>query len=391
MTKFEAWITQKWQDKGIANLIVTRTRDDGRTDLGCFTVDLGCLGAKDAFLCEDVSNSEFQEILDQHIPTESRERIHPSCAKLLIEKAVAYAEGLGFLPGGEFKKARKALSGIDSEACDLDITFGKAGKPFFIAGPKDSKERIETVMRILKTKFGPQGFGYALSDVGDEDDPADEFDDDALTDDDDDLDDDFPDEDELEAALAAEGDSAEKIESIRTDLRTFIETQQGIWPSFEHFLGTMTAMQACPEKVSPLQMLELLPGCNLSLFKDALSMKEFIDNFDCYWKSLNELLALEVLSGPSASSPIDLYEDEYDSSEEIISAHIEWSRGFLTATLRFAEEWGLALKRKDLAQDWGTIRFWAESDVDNPSKKMKTTELDKAILHLFSTLNPDLL
>ena len=98
MTRSEAFIEKSWRTTGLAQLLVARLRDDGRTDIAFFLVDLWCLGIKDAFLHDDATEAEFRALITERIPEADRERLHPACAKKLLDGAIAYAERLGFHP-----------------------------------------------------------------------------------------------------------------------------------------------------------------------------------------------------------------------------------------------------------------------------------------------------
>ena len=166
MTRYEAFVEKSWRDSGIAQLLVARIRSDGQADIGFFLLDLWCLGVKDAFLCADDTEAAFQLILSERLPAEFRERIHPSCAKKLIEGALAYAEALGFAPARDYRKARRALSGLDATACPETFTFGRNGKPYYIQGPNDDSARVDRVLTVLKARCGADGFTYLLTDAG---------------------------------------------------------------------------------------------------------------------------------------------------------------------------------------------------------------------------------
>jgi tRNAThr (cytosine32-N3)-methyltransferase len=90
---------------------------------------------------------------------------------------VAFAQSLGFLPHRDFRKARKALNGIDAAAATRTFTFGEDGRVHFVAGPDDDETRISRVLAVLNARFGPEG--YDFTPYGDADD-EDEFYEDAL-------------------------------------------------------------------------------------------------------------------------------------------------------------------------------------------------------------------
>ena len=160
MTRYEAYVEKHWEDQGLAHLVVARIREGGSTDFALFLVDLYCLGVKDAWLQADVSEAELREFVDEKLPDDYRERIHPACAKKLIEGALAYAESLGFSPHADFRKARKVLSGLESSVCPRDFTYGREGRPCYIRGPDDSEDRVNRVLTVLEARCGADGYDY---------------------------------------------------------------------------------------------------------------------------------------------------------------------------------------------------------------------------------------
>jgi hypothetical protein len=138
-------------------------------------VDFWCLGVKDAFHAE-MSETEWREFLQLRLPPEERQAIDPTCARKFIEGAVAYAESIGFAPHRDFRKARRALSGVDKTACSEEFEYGQDGKPFFIAGPSDDEEGVDRILRVLEARCGPGGFHYLVDGEEEEDDQIQEED-----------------------------------------------------------------------------------------------------------------------------------------------------------------------------------------------------------------------
>ncbi len=54
------------------------------------------------------------------------------------------------------------LGDIDPEECDRTFTFGKDGKPLYIAGPHDSELMIHRVMAQLRNRCGPDGSHFLI-------------------------------------------------------------------------------------------------------------------------------------------------------------------------------------------------------------------------------------
>ena len=110
-----------------------------------FLVDCFCLGVRDTVLLEDLTESELRKIIEERFPDDEVERMHPAWAKKLIEGAVAYAENLGLSPHRDYRKARRALSGIDTSVCTETFVYGKNGRPHFVQGSMEAKTFVHSV------------------------------------------------------------------------------------------------------------------------------------------------------------------------------------------------------------------------------------------------------
>ena len=160
----EAFRSAKLFDFGSGYLVVSRFKADGRVESGFFLLDVFCLAVKDAgFHC--FSNiADYQEsLLDRLFPDEDPVRMTPAAARKLTEDAISYARGLGFPPGGDYKKASRVFGGITTADCDEEFTFGKDDKPLYIQGPSDSPARVERILRALEARCGEGGYHYIVA------------------------------------------------------------------------------------------------------------------------------------------------------------------------------------------------------------------------------------
>ncbi len=159
--RYEAFAHRDFSGRGVASVVVTRTDDAGQLRAGVFLVDLWCLGVKDAFQAE-MPASDWPHQLGRILPADQRIALHPACARKLVEGAVAYAESLGFAPHRDYNAARRVFGSVKAADCPETFTFGRKGKPFYLAGPDDDHERVERVLRTLTAKVGADGFHYAV-------------------------------------------------------------------------------------------------------------------------------------------------------------------------------------------------------------------------------------
>lgn len=322
MNRYDAHIRKDWREGGLTDVLVTRTRDDGMTDIGVFLVDVWCLGVKDACLVSDASPSELEEILSRHLPVAEGERIHPACARKLIEGAIAYAAQFGFAPHRDYRKARRVLSGIDATVCPEEFVFGCEGRPRYMRGAGDSDERVTRVCAMLEAHCGPGGFDFVDS----------------------------------------WADEAQDAMNVRESLMELLAAQPPSVPGFHELSGLMTGMQVCPTVVLPGELLKVLreSGMDLENKDDAEAFLDLLLNH--YWNDLADLV-LETIApdAPESINPIDIWEEDWPQDDGIgfVASMVAWARGFERATRLWPEAWGDALKRADLAPHWEVVNWWA--------------------------------
>jgi hypothetical protein len=162
-----AYVTGEIFLHGIGHSIIARKMPDGRIAAGIFLLDVYCLGVKDAFLTV-LPPEEFDEVIADRFRQSRLESASPAHARKLVDDAIAYARDLGFEPHRDFRDASVVLGDIDPSACTETFTFGKDGKPSFIAGPYESEARIRRVMAQLRSRCGPDGASFVIE----TDDPA---------------------------------------------------------------------------------------------------------------------------------------------------------------------------------------------------------------------------
>src|ERR1019366_1473604 len=84
-------------ERGIGNLVFSRSLPDGRMALAMFLLDVFCLGVKNTFFAI-VARDEYDRRLRSWREAESLQRIDPACLRKLVEGGVVYARELGFNP-----------------------------------------------------------------------------------------------------------------------------------------------------------------------------------------------------------------------------------------------------------------------------------------------------
>lgn len=148
--------------EGIANVLISRLLPSGNVAFAAFLVDFYCLGVKNA-MCDVASREAYEgRILGPLFRDHGMTRMRPEAARKLVEGAVAYARDLGFAPHPDYASAKAIFGDIDPAATTETFTYGKDGKPYFIAGPHDTPARCARIMRMLTDRRGAQGFDYIV-------------------------------------------------------------------------------------------------------------------------------------------------------------------------------------------------------------------------------------
>jgi yecA family protein len=357
MTRYEAYIDKTWREHGLAYVIVVRKRENGLADYGMFSVDLWCLGVKDAWTGCDLPQAELDNFIQSQLSESVREAIHPACAKKLIEGTVAYAEGLGFAPHREFRKARRVLSGLDTSVCPMEFNYGRDGRPCYVRAESDSEERVDRVLAILEARLGQDGFDFE----------------------------DFEEDDD-------------EISTLRDHLKAWLDAEPPNVPRFYAVSGMMTALHICPGLVSPMQLMEELWGEEGRVWANDEELRKFTSLFTNYWNYIGDLVFAAAASDATPEDqPIDLWADELPGDDPLpmMAAMVEWALGFLRTTELWPDAWKDALDRPDLAPHWEVVRWWADfvdeenrDRITNAAESTPSRTMTKSIVALSRALRP---
>ncbi|MCI5211379.1 MAG: hypothetical protein D3910_21930 [Candidatus Electrothrix sp. ATG2] len=161
---YECWESEQIFDTskmvGMGSVIMTRKTSDNNILMSVFLVDIYCLGIKNSMV-KFFSEEKYRDFLAQ-MPEGKIKKIHPACARKLVEESEQYAAGLGFSPHNDYREAQKIFGDIDSATCPRSFEFGKDGKPYYLAGPFDKPRFRRNVLNTLEKKCGPDGYHYTL-------------------------------------------------------------------------------------------------------------------------------------------------------------------------------------------------------------------------------------
>ena len=157
---FECLISDNWQkdDMGLVEILLARRQPDGDICFATYLVDKYCLGVKDTFGNAGLSPARYQSEIRNKIFRELKPQECPiELAHQMIYQSIDYAAQFGFQPEKDFAYTQYLLAPRGELEEPYQLTFGKDGKPFFIAGPHDNAARI---LRQLEKTAGQGNYHY---------------------------------------------------------------------------------------------------------------------------------------------------------------------------------------------------------------------------------------
>src|SRR5436309_8504125 len=135
---FECLISDNWQkdDLGLVQILLARQQPDGDICFGTYLVDKYCLGLKNTFANAGFSRARYENevrtrIFRHTVPVECPVEL----AHQMIYGSIEYAERFGFHPEKDFALSQYLLAPRGELEEPYQLTFGRNGKPLFIAGP----------------------------------------------------------------------------------------------------------------------------------------------------------------------------------------------------------------------------------------------------------------
>jgi len=142
---------------GVAIVLVARAGRHDRVTACSYLLDTFCLGVKSVTVPLELRDRDLPAFVRMHFAVFPwpAQRAPIELAQHLVLGAVAFSASLGFAPHPDFEVAREHLGEL-REPCA--ITFGREGRPLYIAGPHDDPISI---MRTLCATVGNDGFAVA--------------------------------------------------------------------------------------------------------------------------------------------------------------------------------------------------------------------------------------
>jgi len=160
------YITEDWDETGIANIMVSRKHTNGNFTLGIYLVDLKCLGIKDTTFKFNVSEDELDYFADFVGVNEiAYNEVHN-----IIYGAEAFADSCGFKAHKDWAITQFILEEDDDHIPLIDIEFGEGGVPAYYVGLDDNPAKVKQILATLDKNIGPGNYFFANDDEEFEDD-----------------------------------------------------------------------------------------------------------------------------------------------------------------------------------------------------------------------------
>lgn len=168
----KCYINEKWEDSGMATIVVSRNHSNGNFTFGIFLIDLFCLGLKDSLYRFNITSNEFEEVLDSVSQNEELLEVDYALVHNIIYGGIEFAGEYEFKPHKSFQLTQFLLQ-EDTEAVEIiEIPFGIDGKPGVVVAKENPQKAIVNQLH----KVAGEGNYVVLT--ADDDWQADEYEDD---------------------------------------------------------------------------------------------------------------------------------------------------------------------------------------------------------------------
>lgn len=150
---------------GMGSVLLARETPYAEVAISAFVVDVYCLGVREAFFTvmrKADYLGKLKPMLTKTHENQSMQPVDPSCARKLLQGAVAYAKALGFDPAEDYWRAERLFGAADPCRCETDYAYGRAGKPCYVQGPHDDMQTVRYVLNRLDERLGAGNFDYLV-------------------------------------------------------------------------------------------------------------------------------------------------------------------------------------------------------------------------------------
>jgi hypothetical protein len=156
---FACLTTEGLFDIGIGWVVAARHLPSGSVGVSIFLVDVWCLGIKDAFFSV-TSRRQLEEQMSRMNGEYALRPIDPSIARKLLRDSAAFAASLGLSPSENFANVELIFG--DTPLAEETFSFGKDGKPFYMAGPNDSPARQRRILDAVAKHMGSERIDFLV-------------------------------------------------------------------------------------------------------------------------------------------------------------------------------------------------------------------------------------
>lgn len=165
----QCYISEGWENSGLAVVIVSRKKKNGNRAASTFLVDSFCLGVKDVSYWTDLDEESFEELIDGYSQSLTLKECTYAEAHNFVLGAVEFAEEAGIEPHKDFDIASLILEEDTDDIPLIEYEYGKDGKRMLIVGPTGKETRY---IKSLQERFGDD-FDYIVD--ADDDDEDEEY------------------------------------------------------------------------------------------------------------------------------------------------------------------------------------------------------------------------
>lgn len=160
----KCFITPKWQETGLCQILVSRIRPHGNLAFSLFLVDTFCIGVKDAAFDVNVTPEEFSNLIENLKSVIGFEEISYNEAHNIIYGAIAFAKEGGINPDTSFTISRYILEEDTEDIPLIEYEFGRNGKHLLVIKPDTPKYFY---LKKLKDALGDD-FDYLIPETFDD-------------------------------------------------------------------------------------------------------------------------------------------------------------------------------------------------------------------------------
>ncbi len=151
----------KNEEEGMHIVLVTRCHKGGTYSVGCYLLDIFCLGVKNTYFFFNISQEDMNDLVERF----EGEEISYDEAHNWVYGAVEFAQEAGINPHSEYKITQYFLEEDTEEIPLIEFEYGKDGKHFFVA---DGNLELSKYLPILERNLGEGNFDYVVAEDDDE-------------------------------------------------------------------------------------------------------------------------------------------------------------------------------------------------------------------------------